>query len=588
MKSNKFINYKSHEFFIWFVSNLFSQLNHDKNENYLFCLANSFINIKKCIQIAKKENDELDEFEQFNYWYFENKNKNPFANLKNKVLFGVFPFDFELNSEQNLKLNERLFSSLELIQDDGLGLYFLPNFDFLENKEILRKLNKKDFYINAIFNMPKSFMFPIFSSRCILIIISRQKKDKLFVAEFPNWLYLGKLEIVFKQFFNKKLNNSDKAIFSVKENVKYDLDGDSNPLLDGVFLNPKEFKGFVNWHIKNKISNLRSDYIKYETMYLSQLSNSIKFLNPDKKEFSFKNIKNAIYIPLFYSKKFNLSAEKQTESLKTHRWYCQVIVNTNLIEFEYLYKFLNSYLGKLILKLKSFENQFSSHLSNETIKNIEIAVPSKNIQKEIVTSIAKLDTISREIDALSKNISINPISSENEKNQISMISDIIGQLSDKDKVRIIIQNGENKHNEFKSSAFLDLKTNQKVDYLITPIIKTIAAYMNTDGGNLIVGVNDSSDIIGIANELKLFPSRDRYLQTIENHVKAQLGTQNTSQINYKFVEIKSNVILLISVLSKSKKEVYIKEKEFYIRSTPSTRKLEGREMNEYIETNFRK
>jgi predicted HTH transcriptional regulator len=36
--------------------------------------------------------------------------------------------------------------------------------------------------------------------------------------------------------------------------------------------------------------------------------------------------------------------------------------------------------------------------------------------------------------------------------------------------------------------------------LALSIVKTIAAFMNTDGGNLVVGVDDKSNILGIEKD----------------------------------------------------------------------------------------
>ena len=64
------------------------------------------------------------------------------------------------------------------------------------------------------------------------------------------------------------------------------------------------------------------------------------------------------------------------------------------------------------------------------------------------------------------------------------------------------EKGETKDTEFKSTLSLDLKTNKKEKYIQEAIIKTIAGFLNTDGGTLLIGVNDDNTPIGIDFEIE--------------------------------------------------------------------------------------
>ncbi len=63
----------------------------------------------------------------------------------------------------------------------------------------------------------------------------------------------------------------------------------------------------------------------------------------------------------------------------------------------------------------------------------------------------------------------------------------------------LVRQQESKTLEFKSSLRWDLKNDQKDDKHITHAsLKTIAAFLNTDGGDLLIGVADDGTVLGIA------------------------------------------------------------------------------------------
>lgn len=64
--------------------------------------------------------------------------------------------------------------------------------------------------------------------------------------------------------------------------------------------------------------------------------------------------------------------------------------------------------------------------------------------------------------------------------------------------------GESKNVEFKESLSLDMRTNSKARHIEDAEIKTIAAFLNSDGGSLLIGINDNETAVGIDEEMKRF------------------------------------------------------------------------------------
>ncbi len=60
-----------------------------------------------------------------------------------------------------------------------------------------------------------------------------------------------------------------------------------------------------------------------------------------------------------------------------------------------------------------------------------------------------------------------------------------------------IARGENKYCEFKSSLRLDIKKGIPEKYIEHTAFKNIAAFLNREGGTLIIGVDDDKNILGL-------------------------------------------------------------------------------------------
>lgn len=161
--------------------------------------------------------------------------------------------------------------------------------------------------------------------------------------------------------------------------------------------------------------------------------------------------------------------------------------------------------------------------------------------------------------------------------------------SGKEEIFELIKNGENEKLEFKSTLRTNLHTNEidrKIEY---SALKTIAAFMNSDGGTLLIGIEDSGRIIGIEEDK--FENTDKCSLHLTNILKSKIGKKNISLVNFKFAEIDGKTVLKI-VCEKSKSPVFIKsqtdEEELYIRAGPSSVQIKGSELVDYIEKNFRK
>lgn len=109
------------------------------------------------------------------------------------------------------------------------------------------------------------------------------------------------------------------------------------------------------------------------------------------------------------------------------------------------------------------------------------------------------------------------------------------------------------------------------------VLQTLAAFQNTDGGTLIIGVSDDRRIIGIEKD---FPhvggTRDRWRLAFDNLASARLGKDALSCINLELEPWNSRTIAIIRCSRRKKEPTWIGD-ELWVRRTASTQKLSTKE-----------
>jgi len=162
-------------------------------------------------------------------------------------------------------------------------------------------------------------------------------------------------------------------------------------------------------------------------------------------------------------------------------------------------------------------------------------------------------------------------------------------LSDADKIRSLIRKGESKILELKQTLSLDIMKNTKEKYIELMSLKTIVGFLNTDGGDLLVGVKDSSELYGIEHEIEKFHhnSKDKFLLHFKNLLKTRIGEEFYPFIDPHLIKIDGKWILRVKC-EPADSPCYLDKKEFYVRTNPATDKLEGPQLVMYINRHFKK
>ena len=146
--------------------------------------------------------------------------------------------------------------------------------------------------------------------------------------------------------------------------------------------------------------------------------------------------------------------------------------------------------------------------------------------------------------------------------------------------------GENAALEYKASMRWDLHTQQVNKALEKVIAKTVAGFLNSEGGTLLIGVADDCTVLGIEHDLKTLSRKDRdgYERTLRQVLINALGAEFSQYQHVSFEGIEDKTICIIQV-EPSPKPVYLTDrgaKEFYVRVGPATQPLDMEAAHNYI------
>ena len=148
-------------------------------------------------------------------------------------------------------------------------------------------------------------------------------------------------------------------------------------------------------------------------------------------------------------------------------------------------------------------------------------------------------------------------------------------------VRSLIESGESAVLEFKSTARLNLHTEMQDPLILWSVVKTIAAFMNTNGGTLLVGVNDRGRPVGIEKDYPFVKGGDRdgWELSLTTAVKNALGPVAATDLAVGYSTLEERTIARIDVRPGAEPVFASRKGEerqiFFARLNNSTEELSG-------------
>jgi len=159
------------------------------------------------------------------------------------------------------------------------------------------------------------------------------------------------------------------------------------------------------------------------------------------------------------------------------------------------------------------------------------------------------------------------------RNQLSVIEEII-------------RRGEDDQTEFKSTLRWDLRQLKKSPDIEHASLKTICAFLNSEGGDLLIGVRDDGSLEGI--ETDQFENDDKFLLHLWMLIKTSMGHEVSEWVKTSIQKFGKRTVCRVHC-KKSAKPVFLNHKgaeTFYVRVGPASNSLEIRSALNYIGQHF--
>ncbi len=147
-------------------------------------------------------------------------------------------------------------------------------------------------------------------------------------------------------------------------------------------------------------------------------------------------------------------------------------------------------------------------------------------------------------------------------------------------VEQIIEGGEGNQVEFKPTLFCNYD-NKSIDIEKKEIIaKTVCAFLNSNGGYLLIGVNDNKTIRGLSNDFGLSNGKDPkdfFKLEFDEMIEQFISSSIINYVTGEFYKIKDKEIFVVAVQPSKRRPIFLKKgdnkKLFFVRRLASTKRL---------------
>jgi len=147
----------------------------------------------------------------------------------------------------------------------------------------------------------------------------------------------------------------------------------------------------------------------------------------------------------------------------------------------------------------------------------------------------------------------------------------------------LVAHGEGANLEFKQTLEHNNRTNQRDAGVVIASLKAIAAFLNTDGGTLLIGVSDTGEVKGLERDYKLCNKHDK--DGLEQKLRSLLSTRFNpvplGNVNIGFEQLPEGEVCIVEAKPVGKSEVVHLDKKVYVRDGNVTRNLDGPELTRW-------
>jgi hypothetical protein len=156
-------------------------------------------------------------------------------------------------------------------------------------------------------------------------------------------------------------------------------------------------------------------------------------------------------------------------------------------------------------------------------------------------------------------------------------------------LELLKRGAESTETEFKSSLRWNLREERKDRAMTDAVVKTVAAFLNTDGGTLLIGVGDDRSVVGI--EIDRFASDDDFLLHFYQAIQNALGAAATPLVKAVIEDTGRGKICVVDCMRGSEPFVCSTrqfDNAFFVRAGPRTENLIGAPREEFLRLHWGK
>ena len=151
----------------------------------------------------------------------------------------------------------------------------------------------------------------------------------------------------------------------------------------------------------------------------------------------------------------------------------------------------------------------------------------------------------------------------------------------------IIENDEDFAVEFKSTARWDLREGEPNKVMEDEVVKTVAGFLNTDGGTLLIGIGPNRETVGLSHDYSRVkpPNGDGFVNWLTTHLSHAVGHAAVMRTRARITVHDGQEICRVDV-ARSSQPVWAKTSKqarvFFVRMNNSTRALPEQELAGYL------
>lgn len=154
----------------------------------------------------------------------------------------------------------------------------------------------------------------------------------------------------------------------------------------------------------------------------------------------------------------------------------------------------------------------------------------------------------------------------------------------------LIDGGENQYVEFKASLVWDYRQEKANKELYTPVMKNLVAFLNSGGGDVLIGISDDGELLGLEPDLSTMQKRnaDGFENIFNMAFNKMVGVEYRPYVTVTFPEVEGVMICRLSAAA-SAEPAYLQyrgDERFYIRAGNASQPLTVSKATNYIRSHF--